>query len=296
MDYLIAFFTHIAMGFYNIVYAVTHPGLWLDWSNGESLMRFIYYGASHELFFALFDIFLILLVVGLIWPSVMWGVVRAFEAFGNGIGRFAAWFGLIMVLQQVLVIFLQSIFRLGYITIAPLGFGFTQTVGWFSEELKLYNAIVVALCVSYAFIQGSHVRVDLLYSPASFRTKRVIDMFGSLVFMVPAMVLTWLYAWFFLWRNMLTPKVSASDSLEALMRKASILKWNVETIGFSASGFNGYFLFKILMCAFVALVMIQAVAFFFRSLLEFREGEASAGKYLDRDTLGDGEEAYEGTH
>ena len=46
----------------------------------------------------------------------------------------------------------------------------------------------------------------------------------------------------------------------------------------------------------MALVLLQAVAFFYRSLLEFREGEQSENKYLDKDTLGEGEEAYEGTH
>ena len=156
--------------------------------------------------------------------------------------------------------------------------------------------MVVSLCVTYTFVQGGHVRVDLVYAVVRFRTKKVIDMFGSLFFMIPAAVLTWLYAWYFLWRNLITPKVSASDSLELLLRKSRIVKWNVETIGFSASGFNGYFLFKILMCAFTALVVLQAVAFFYRSLLEFREGEASENKYVDRDTLGEGEEAYEGTH
>ncbi len=295
-DALLSFVTGIVMGFYNIFYALTHPASWLDWSDSESLMRFIYYGASSELFFALLDIFLVVTIAGIVWPRFMWGCVRVLEGFANGIGRLAAWVGLLMVLQQVMVIFLQSVFRQGVINIAPLGFGFSQSVGWFSEELKLYNAIVIALCVTYAFVQGSHVRVDLLYAPASFRTKKVIDMFGALVFMIPATILTWLYAWFFLWRNMLTPKVSASDSLEMMIRKASILKWNVETIGFSPSGFNGYFLFKILMCAFTALVIIHAVAVFYRSFLEFREGEGSAGKYLDRDTLGAGEEAYEGTH
>ena len=296
MSAVTSFITGIVMGFYNLAYAITHPGSWLDWSNGESLMRFVYYGASAELFYVLFDIFLVLTIVGLIWPRIMWGTVRVLEGFANGIGRAAAWFGLLMVLQQVMVIFLQSTFRMGFITLSPFGIGFTKSVGWYSEELKLYNAIIVALCVSYTFVQGGHVRVDLLYAPAKFRTKRIIDMFGSLVFMIPAAMLTWVYAWFFLWRNMLTPKVSASDTLEGLLRKASILKWNVETIGFSPSGFDAYFLFKILMCAFTALVIIHGVAFFYRSLLEFREGEPSEGKYLDRDTLGEGQEAYEGTH
>ena len=78
--------------------------------------------------------------------------------------------------------------------------------------------------------------------------------------------------------------------------KARALRWNVETIGFSPNGFDGYFLFKILLVAFAGLVFLHAVAFFYRSFLEFIEGEESEGKYLDRDTLGEGEEAYEGAH
>ncbi|MEC7259129.1 MAG: C4-dicarboxylate ABC transporter permease, partial [Pseudomonadota bacterium] len=140
------------------------------------------------------------------------------------------------------------------------------------------------------------VRVDLVYSVVKFRTKKIIDMVGSILFMMPAAILTWLYAWFFLWRSLVTPKLSASDKLDLLLRKSKIMKWSVETIGFSPNGFNAYFLFKILMLAFTALVLLQAVAFFYRSLLEFREGEESENKYLDRDTLGAGEEAYEGTH
>ncbi len=44
------------------------------------------------------------------------------------------------------------------------------------------------------------------------------------------------------------------------------------------------------------MVFIHAVAFFYRSFLEWREGEESENKYLDKDSLGEGEEAYEGTH
>ena len=295
-DALIWLVTNIGLGFYNFFYALSHPSLWLDWSNGESLVRFIYYGASVELFFVALDLFLVITVIGLIRPGFMWGVTRGLEGFANGVGRLAAWVGLLMVLQQVMIVFLQSIFRLGTLSISPLGLGFEQSVGWFSEELKLYNAMIVALCVTYTFVQGGHVRVDLVYSVVKFRTKKVIDMFGSIFFMVPAAVLTWLYAWFFLWRNLITPKVSASDKLDLMLRKAQIVKWNVETIGFSPNGFNGYFLFKILMVIFTGMVLIHAIAFFYRSLLEFREGEESENKYLDRDTLGAGEEAYEGTH
>tara|TARA_R110002049_G_scaffold10127_1_gene50133 strand:- start:93324 stop:94292 length:969 start_codon:yes stop_codon:yes gene_type:complete len=281
--------------FYNIFAALLNPSMWLDWSNGEALMRFIYYGGSVELFFVAATLLLIVTIVGLIYRGFMWACVRALEGFANGVGRFFAWAGLLMVLQQIIIVFMQRIFTRPDISV---GFGIPLQfdISWFAEELKLFNALVVCLCVSYTMVQGGHVRVDLFYAGAKFRTKRVIDMFGALFFMIPFAIVTWLYGWFFLWRHLVTPNPSASDRLDLLLRKAKLLKWNVETIGFSPNGFNGYFLFKLLLIAFCAMVILQAIAVFYRALLEFREGPESENKYLDRDTLGEGEEAYEGTH
>lgn len=286
IDALGWFFTNIALAFFNLIYAITHPGLWLDWSNPESVMRLIYYGGSIEFFFVVFTAFLILTALGIWRSSIMWGAVRVFETIGNTVGRVAAWAGLIMVLQQIVIIFVQRVFASAQIT---LGFGLplTKDVSWWAEELKLYNAIVVAMCVSYTFIQGGHVRVDLVYAPVSYGKKKIIDMFGALFFMMPMAVLIWMYSWYFLWRHLVVPKPSASQTLEQSMMKARALRWNVETIGFSPNGFDGYFLFKILLVIFTALVFIQAMAFFFRSFLEWREGPESEGKYLDRDQLGD---------
>ena len=109
-------------------------------------------------------------------------------------------------------------------------------------------------------------------------------------------VLIWMYGWYFMWRHMIVPNPSASDTLDKLLLKSRALRWNLETIGFSPNGFNGYFLFKILLIGFAAMVFLHAIAFFYRSYLEFKEGPESEGKYVDKDSLGDGEDAYEGTH
>ncbi len=290
VDGIVWFFTNIALAFYNFFYALTHPSLWLDWSNPEAVMRVIYYGGSVEFFFVVFTAFLILTAIGLWKNEIMWGAVRVLEGFGNTVGRVAAWAGLLMVIQQIIIVFIQRIFTTAEIGI---GFGvpFTKDISWWSEELKLYNAIVVCLCVSYTFIQGGHVRVDLIYSAVSYRTKRVIDMFGALLFMMPAAVLTWMYGWYFLWRHLVVPKPSASEQLDRLLMKARAFRWNVETIGFSPNGFNGYFLFKVLLLLFTALVFLQAIAFFYRSYLEWKEGPESEDKYLDRDVLEQGDTA-----
>lgn len=281
---------------YNLVDALLTPSAWLAWLptiNGpmedgakEALMRFIYFGASVEFFFVILTVFIAVTIIGFFNNRFMWGCVRGLEGFANIVGRTAAWAGLLMVLQQIVIIFMQRVFAVSEIGI---GFGvtFAKDVSWWSEELKFYNAIIVCLCASYTFVQGGHVRVDLIYSAISYRAKRVVDMVGSLLFMVPAAIITWLYGWFFLWRHLVVPNPSASDTLDRLLGKARALRWNIETIGFSPNGFNAYFLFKILLVTFTAMIMLQAVAFFYRSYLEWKEGPTSEGKNLDKDKLGD---------
>jgi TRAP-type mannitol/chloroaromatic compound transport system permease small subunit len=308
------FFTNIAMSIVHFFYAITHPGEWLAWLGEmtkfespeakQSLGRFIFYGASEDFFYVVLTAFLILTAVGIWRKSVMWGVVRGLEWFANTLGRAVAWFGLLMVLQQIVIIFLQRIFRVATIDFGPFapfgyklwdGYSFvSHDLSWWSEELKLYNALIVCLCISYTFVQGGHVRVDLVYARLSYRAKRVVDMAGCLIFMMPGAIMTWLFAWFFMWRHLLTPKISASDSFEQIMRKSNVMRWNVETISFSPNGFDAYYLFKILMLTFTALVFIHAIAFFYRSMLEWREGEAAEGKYLDLDAATDS--AATGTH
>ncbi|MEM1285356.1 MAG: TRAP transporter small permease subunit [Pseudomonadota bacterium] len=288
IDFLIWLVQSIALAPYHLFLAIVNPHLWLDWGNPEALVRFIYYGGSIEFLFVVLTIFIFITALGMVWKrSILWGGVRGLEWMANTVGRAVAWVGLLMVLQQVMIVFLQRIFRVAEIQLGPLGSAFTRDLSWWSEELKLYNAMVVCLCVSYTFVQGGHVRVDLFYSSVKHRTKRIIDMMGSLLFMMPAIIITYLYAWFFMWRHLVVPNPSATTPLDRMLMQSRILRWNVETIGFSPNGFDAYFLFKVLLVAFCVLVFLQAVAFFWRSYLELVEGEASAGKYHDKDVMGD---------
>lgn len=279
----------MALGFYNVFYAITHPMSWLNWGDPKAVMRFIYYGGSVEFFFSIFAIFLVVTAIGLWKNAFMWGVVRGLEGFANTVGRLAAWAGLLMVLQQVVIVVIQRIFLEAQIA---FGFGvqFSKDISWYAEELKLYNAMIVCLCCAYTFVQGGHVRVDLIYSAVSYRTKRIIDMAGSLFLMMPFAVLAWMYSWYFMWRHLVNPPVSASDTLQRLVDgKSRAFRWSVETIGFSPNGFNAYFLFKVLLVVLVGMIFLQAVAFFYRSYLEYKEGEGAEGKFLDKDKLGDEE-------
>ena len=139
----------------------------------RAVMRFIYYGASVEFFFVVFTTFLILTALGMAWKrEILWTAVRILEAVANAVGRTAAWAGLVMVLIQVMIVFLQRIFRVAAIELGPFGTAVAFDLSWWAEGLKFWNAIVVTLCVAYTFVQGSHVRVDLVYSAVKFRTKK----------------------------------------------------------------------------------------------------------------------------
>lgn len=295
LDFLWWILSGLGTGVINFFWAITHPMQWLDWSDRQALGRFIYHGASQEMFFSLFAMLIILTIVGLIWSRVMWACLRGLEGFGNALGRFFAYAGLLMVVQQVMIIFLQRIFRVSTIEFGPFSlFGYNFWRGtelfafdlqWWAEGLKLYNALVIVMCVSYTFVQGGHVRVDLFYARFSHRGKKIVDGLGAILFMMPMAIVTWIYAWFFMWRHLVTPNVSASERFEQVMRKANVMRWNIETVGPSPGGFNAYFLFKILIVLFAFLVFVQAIAVLYRAILEFREGPASEGKHLDRDVL-----------
>ena len=294
IEFILWVLQNIVFAPYYLLVAIANPGAWLDWSNPEAVMRFIYYGASVEFFFVIFTTFIVITALGMAWKrDILWWGVRILEGIGNTVGRVAAWAGLLMVLIQVMIVFLQRIFRVAEIQLGPFGSAVAMDLSWWAEGLKFYNAMVVCLCVSYTFVQGGHVRVDLVYSAVKFRTKKVIDMLGCLFFMMPAIVITYLYAWFFMWRHLMTPSVTATSDIDRMIMQSRIFRWNVETIGFSPNGFNAYFLFKILIVLFCVLVFIQAVAFFWRSYLEWLEGEDSAGKHLDLDTTGDTAEDLE---
>ena len=293
LDWIGASVTGLLLAPYHLVLALANPGAWLAWTGGletpeakQSLMQFIYYGASVELLAVLAVVFLVITAIGWASRRFLWSVVRGTEFALNWLGRIVAWAGLIMVLQQIMIVFLQRFFRVSEISFGPFGITFTRDLSWYSEELKLYNAAIVCLCVAWTFIQGGHVRVDLVYSAVGYRAKRIIDMVGSILFMIPSLLLIWLFSWFFFWRSMITPATSASEPLDRLLMKARAARWNVELIGFSPNGFDAYFLFKVLILLFVATASVQACVFFWRSWLELREGELSAGRYHDPDDMG----------
>ena len=98
----------------NIFTALYNYNTWLDWiswdkttEDKQSLMRFIYYGASIELFFATTVLVILYTAIAMYHRPLMWKTVTSLETLANTTGRFFAWAGLTMVLIQIVIIFIR---------------------------------------------------------------------------------------------------------------------------------------------------------------------------------------------
>jgi len=95
------------------------------------------------------------------------------------IGRAAAWLALAIVLLQFALVVARYVFALGSI--------------WLSETVIYANAALFLLAAAWTLRAGGHVRVDIFYAHASARAQAIVDLFGSLLLLLPfTLTLLWL--------------------------------------------------------------------------------------------------------
>ena len=114
---------------------------------------------------------------------------RAIDALSDVFGFIAKW-----------LVLLACVVSAGNATIRYL-FNYSSN-GWLEIQWYMFAGIVF-LGASQTLRLNEHVRVDLLYSAVSDRTRLLIDIFGIIIFLLPAMAyLTYMTVPFFLnsWR------------------------------------------------------------------------------------------------
>lgn len=243
----------------------------------DYIVNALIFGKSSELFFMLFALVLGLLVAGLIYRPILRKVAAGVNAFNGTLGKLAAWFVLLMAFQQIMIIFLQQVFRANGLPIAFFGLELVPgddvvTMPWFATELMFYNAVVIAFACAYTFMDEGHVRVDLIYSSMSRRVKHWIDVVGTLIFLLPSMVGLWWVSWH-LAMNKVFQITSFNPLTEVILTRnfdgripgASSFKtinWNTST----GENFSHVPLYYLLILVLAALMLIQAVGFLFSSI------------------------------
>ena len=162
----------------------------------------------------------------------------AVDRLNGAIGRWVSWLVLAMALVTFAVAILRYVFSFGFV--------------WLQESYVWMHGIVFMVGAGYALLADAHVRVDILYRPFGRRYKAWVDLLGSILLLMPMVIVTGWSSW---------PYVATSwERLEASRE---------------AGGLPGLFLLKSFLIVFCVLVALQGLALAARSIiaLRSRDGE-----------------------
>lgn len=110
--------------------------------------------------------------------STILHIADRIDRFNTAVGRAAAWAALYIVVAQFVVVVLRYVFGIGSI--------------WLSETIIYGHATLFMLAAAWTLFVGGHVRVDVFYDGFTQRAKAKVDLFGSLLLLMPFMlVLLW---------------------------------------------------------------------------------------------------------
>jgi len=172
------------------------------------------------------------------------GFARSVDRLNEQVGRLVAWLTLATVVVCAAVVILRYVFSIGFI--------------WMQELYVWTYAAVFLLGAGYTLRHQGHVRVDIFYAGASPRTRAWVDLFGTLVFLLPWLALIAWTAW---------PYVRAS--------------WAIAEASSQTEGMPAIYLLKSLLLVFCVLLGLQGLAVIARSILVLAgrgEIEAADGK------------------
>lgn len=108
-------------------------------------------------------------------------VIGTIDALNESIGRAVSWLTLIMVLVTFLIVVLRYVFNLGWIAL--------------QESVVWMYALVFLLGAAYTLKHDAHVRVDIIYQRCSRTTRAWIDLFGTLLLLLPVCGLVLWSSW-----------------------------------------------------------------------------------------------------
>ena len=107
-------------------------------------------------------------------------ISEVIDNFNIKVGKLFSWLLLLMVLLTCLIVILRYLFNIGFI--------------WMQELVRFFYAAVFLICAAYTLVEDAHVRVDIFYSKLSEKNKNIINIFGSLIFLIPVCLIIFYYS------------------------------------------------------------------------------------------------------
>lgn len=156
--------------------------------------------------------------------------VRGISAVNRAIGLVFSWLALGIVLVCFSVVVYRYVLRGGTI--------------WMQDLYIWLSGAMFTAVSGFALLRDDHVRVDIYYRQASLRWRAIADLSGVVVFLVPFMLMVFIYGW---------PYVTRS--------------WRIWEGSANVGGMPGLFVLKTFILIFAGLVLLQGLAMLGRSIL-----------------------------
>ncbi|MFN3937359.1 MAG: TRAP transporter small permease subunit [Gemmobacter sp.] len=156
----------------------------------------------------------------------------------RAVGAVTMWLALLMVLLQFAIVLARYVFG-------------TTSIFW-NEGVLYLHASLFMLGAGYTLLVGGHVRVDIFFARLSPRGKALVDIFGHLFLLAPALLMLLWWSW---------PMVRRS--------------WAIMEGPISVGGIPASFLLKSLVPAFCVLLLIQGVSALIRDIMRLRDSDAA---------------------
>ena len=176
----------------------------------------------------------------------MRAVAGFIDALNERIGRAVSWLALLIVLVQFVIVVGRYVFGIGSI--------------WVQELIVYMFGFLFMLAAAYTLRHDGHVRVDIFYREARPSTKALINLVGSLVFLIPVCALIFWVAW---------PYVVQS--------------WSIWEGSQESSGIPARYLQKSAILAFAVLMALQGLSVALHSILALKGDE----KEIEALTIGE---------
>jgi len=156
-------------------------------------------------------------------------VAGAIDQFSELTGRAVSWLTLGLALVGFLVVVLRYALNTGFI--------------WMQESLTWMHAVVFMIGAAYTLKHDEHVRVDVIYRGLPARRRAVIDLAGTVLFLLP-------FCLYVLYESL--PYVAGS--------------WRIAERSREAGGLPALYLLKAVIPVMAVLLAVQGVAVVLRSL------------------------------
>lgn len=156
------------------------------------------------------------------------------DSINMQIGHIVSWLSFVMVILMFITVAQRYLFQSNHI--------------WMQELIEFMHAIMFMAVAGYTLLEDDHVRVDLLYEKMSERKKAIVNLCGSVFFLIPVCCALIYFSYNFV-----------------------LSSWQIFEGSRENDGLSGVFLLKSFIWVFAITLLIQAFSTISNSLLFLRK-------------------------